>query len=301
MATKGIPMPSFATRNPQAFGLIVTFLGVAFFFPDALVVRLIAADTMTIAVWRGLAAAISTLAFVALFNRSAWAGFSALLTLPALAMIALQGFGSIFFLASLQYTSVANCLLILATAPFLAAIFSRVFLHETIDAATGFAIAAVFAGVLVIASGSLGGGTLWGDALSFLNALTIAGYYVVLRKARSENLIIPIALGYLCTSLIALPIAPMAELGTGRWGLIALSGGVILAGGVGLLQLGPRYLPAPEVSMISMLEIVVGPLLVWWVLGENPGQATLTGGVIILLAILTHAFWQLRHLRAKAV
>ena len=290
-------MHSFASPNPQAFGLIVTFLGVAFFFPDALVVRLIGADTMTIAVWRGLAGAITTLGFVALFNRSAWTGFAALLTPAALAMIALQGTGSIFFLGSLQHTSVANCLLILATAPFLAAIFSRIFLNETIDIATGLAIFTVFGGVLVIAAGSLGGGTLFGDALSFLNALTIAGYYVVLRKARTENLIIPIACGYLFTSLIALPIAPMTPFTAEQWGLVALSGGVILAGGVGLLQLGPRYLPAPEVSMITMLEIVVGPLLVWWVLGENPGTATLIGGAIILAAIFAHAIWQLRNFR----
>lgn len=293
-------MPSFATRHPQVYGLIVTFLGVAFFFPDALVIRLIGADTMTIAVWRGLAGAATTLAFVAVFNRSAWTGFKALLTPAALAMIALQGTGSIFFLASLQYTSVANCLLILATAPFLAAIFSWLFLKETIDLATGFAITSVFGGVLIIASGSMGGGTLLGDALSFLNAMTIAGYYVVLRKARTENLIIPIACGYLFTSLIALPIAPMTPFTPEQWGLVALSGGVILAGGVGLLQLGPRYLPAPEVSMITMLEIVVGPLLVWWVLGENPGQATLIGGTVILVAILAHAVWQLRHLGAKS-
>ncbi len=292
-------LSAFSARHPQAYGLIVTFLGVAFFFPDALVVRLIGADTMTIAVWRGLAGAATTLAFVALFNRGAWTGFRALLTPAALAMIALQGTGSIFFLASLQHTSVANSLLILATAPFLAAIFSRIFLRETIDLATGLAIITVFGGVIIIASGSMGGGTLLGDLFSFFNAITIAGYYVVLRKARTQNLIIPIACGYLFTSLIAFPIAPMVPFTPEQWALVALSGGVILAGGVGLLQLGPRYLPAPEVSMITMLEIVVGPLLVWWVLGENPGQATLIGGSVILVAIFAHAFWQLRHLRQR--
>lgn len=291
-------MHQFAARHPQAYGLIVTFLGVAFFFPDALVVRLIAADTMTIAVWRGLAAAVATLGFVALFHRSAWTGFRSLLTPAALAMIALQGTGSIFFLGSLQNTSVANSLLILATAPFLAALFSWAFLRETIDKATALAIVAVFGGVVMIASGSMGGGTLFGDFLSFLNAMTIAGYYVVLRKARDVNLIVAIACGYLLTSLIALPIAPMTPFTPEQWGLVALSGGVILAGGVGLLQLGPRYLPAPEVSMITMLEIVIGPLLVWWVLGENPGQATLIGGAVILVAILAHASRELFKLRS---
>jgi drug/metabolite transporter (DMT)-like permease len=214
-------------------------------------------------------------------------------------MIALQGTGSIFFLGSLQHTSVANSLLILATAPFLAALFSWAFLRETIDKATALAIAAVFGGVVMIASGSLGGGTLFGDFLSFLNAMTIAGYYVVLRKARNVNLLVAIACGYLLTSLIALPIAPLEPFTATQWGLVLLSGGVILAGGVGLLQIGPRYLTAPEVSMITMLEIVVGPLLVWWVLGENPGQATVIGGTVILLAIFAHAAWQLRSVASR--
>lgn len=279
--------------------MIVTFLGVAFFFPDALVVRLIGADVMTIAFWRGLAGAFTTFAFIALFQRQAWPGFRALLTPAALAMIALQGTGSLFFLASLGATSVANSLLILATAPFLAAIFSYAFLHERIDLATGLAIAAVFSGVLVIASGSVGGGTLLGDLFSFLNAMTIAGYYVVLRRARHENLLAAIACGYVLTSILAFPLAPLDPFSHSQWLLVALSGGVILAGGVGLLQIGPRYLPAPEVSMITMLEIVIGPLLVWLVMGENPGQATLIGGGIILAAITSHALWQLRHLAVR--
>ena len=293
-------MTDLATRNPRGFGLLVTFVGVSFFFPDALVVRLIDADAMTVAVWRGLAGAFTTLAFVAVFLPSAWPGFRALISGPALAMMVLQGFGSIFFLASLQYTSVANCLLVLATAPFLAAIFSWFFLHETIDRATGITILVVFAGVAVIAIGSLGGGTLFGDMLSFLNAVTIAAYYVILRKARSQNLIVAIACGYLVTSLIALPFAPFEPLSADQWGLIGLSGGVILAGGVGLLQIGPRYLPAPEVSLITMLEIVMGPLLVWWILGENPGTVTLWGGGVIITAILVHAIWQLGPARRVA-
>jgi drug/metabolite transporter (DMT)-like permease len=292
-------MTRLSTTNPRAYGLIVTFLGTAFFFPDALVVRLIGADAMTVAFWRGLAGAASTLAIVALFLPAAWPGFRALLTPAALGMMALQGTGSIFFLTSLQYTSVANCLLILATAPFLAAVLSRLVLHETIDRATGLTILAVFAGVAMIAAGSLGGGTLFGDAMSFLNACTIAGYYVLLRKARAQNLIVAIAFGYLVTALIALPLAPFEPLGSRQALLLALSGGVILAGGVGLLQIGPRYLPAAQVSLISMLEIVMGPLLVWWALGEDPGEATLWGGAVILVAILGHASWQLRPRKAQ--
>ena len=90
------------------------------------------------------------------------------------------------------------------------------------------------------------------------------------------------------TSLIALPIAPMEPFDATQWGLVLLSGGVILAGGVGLLQIGPRYLPAPEVSMITLLEVILGPLLVWAVIGENPGQMSLIGGAVIVVTVALH-------------
>jgi drug/metabolite transporter (DMT)-like permease len=214
-------------------------------------------------------------------------------------MAALQGLGSVFFLGSLGQTSAANALLILATAPFLAALLSWLALGERIDRATILAIAAVFAGVAIIGSGSIGGGTLLGDGLALANAVTLAGYYVVLRKVPERNMIVPIALGYLVTSAIAWPLAPMEPLSLQQAGLIFLSGGVILAGGVALLMLGPRYLPAAEVSMITMLEIVVGPLLVWAVLGEEPPAESLIGGAVILAVITAHAVVQLRRPHAQ--
>lgn len=283
-------MGTFSQTNPQLFGFAVTFAGVAFFFPDALVIRLVGVDTMTVAVWRGIFAGTVALAGLALFAPKVLADWRALASGPALAMILLQGLGSVFFLGSIGHTSAANALLILASAPLLPA---RV-LGERIGTATWGAIVAVLAGVAIIASGSLGGGGLLGDALALANALTIALYCIVLRAVPVRNLLLPIALGYFLTSLIALPLAPLPPLDLRQWRLLFLSGGVILAGGVGLLVIGPRYLPAAEVTLITMLEIVIGPALVWWVLREVPATASLIGGAVILLAISAHAVIRLR-------
>lgn len=291
----------FSTRNPQAFGVLVTFLGVACFFPDALVIRLNGGDTMTFAVWRGLAAAATTFAGIFLFARHALPSWSELLSWPSLAMMLLQGLGSVLFLASMGQTSAANALLILATAPFLAALFAWFALRERIDRPTALAIAAVFLGVGIIAAGSWGGVHLLGDFYAFLNAACIALYYVVLRMVPQRNLLVSIALGYLLTSAIAFPFAPMEALDLRQSVLVFLSGGLILACGGALLMLGPRYLPAAEVSMITLLEIVIGPLLVWLVIGEAPGVYSLTGGAIILVAISCHSLFRLRQSRGSTV
>ena len=205
-----------------------------------------------------------------------------------LLVIVLNAVGLLSWCSAMQHTSAANALLILATAPFVAALLSWVVVKETIDRATALAILAVFAGVLVIASGSIGRGHLLGDGFALANAVSIAAYYVTLRTTGRRNMLPHVALGSILGGLIAASVADFAPISPAQAWLILLSGAVILPGAVGLLMLGPRFLPAPEVSMITLLEVILGPLLVWAVLGEDPGPLTLIGGAVILLAITAH-------------
>ena len=146
----------------------------------------------------------------------------------------------------------------------------------------------MFAGVLIIGSGSLGHGRLLGDGFALMNALTIAAYYVTLRTTGSRNMLPHLALGSILGGLLAVPFADFEPVSSQQAILIILSGAVILPGAAGLLMLGPRYLPAPEVTMITLLEVILGPLLVWAVIGENPGQMTLIGGAVIIVTVTLH-------------
>lgn len=293
-------MTSLAERNPQAFGIVVTLAGVMIFVPDALVMRLIGGDMLALAFWRGLlSGSILILGNLVIAPR----------TMPrrgewfdrkGLFIIGLNAGGVLSWCSAMQYTSAANALLVLAIAPFLAAILSYVLLKERIDRATALAIALVFAGVLVIASGSLGQGRLLGDGFALLNAFTIAAYYVTLRTTGRRNMLPHLALGSMLGGVLALPFADFEPVTTTQTILILISGAVILPGAVGLLMLGPRYLPAPEVSMITLLEVILGPLLVWAVIGENPGQLTLIGGTVIVVTVALHTLRRLTLSRGPA-
>jgi drug/metabolite transporter (DMT)-like permease len=276
------------------FGLIVTILGALVFVPDALIIRLMQANTLDVAIWRGLLAALVTTIGILLFARDAWPGWRVLASGPVLLFILLHGGSSALYLAALGQTSVANTALLAATAPFLAALMSWAALGERIGVMTAICIAVVFGGVAIIASGSLGGGTLFGDALAFLHAGTLAAYYVVLRHIGQRSQLVPAVLGYLVTALLAWPLAPHEALSLGQVGLIAVSGGVILTLGAALLLIGPRYLPAPEVTMITMLEVVAAPILVWAVIGEYPGDRSVLGGAVIFAGLATHTVWRWR-------
>jgi len=281
------------TPNPR-LGLAYTLAGAALFVPDALLVRLIGAHVMDVAIWRGMIGGSVTLVGTALFAPHLIPSWRVLLSWPSLLLILAQGLGSFLYLMALGQTSVANTMLLYASSPFLSALLAFVLLRERIAPMTMLCMLAVFTGVGVIASGSLGGGHLWGDFIAFLNAASAAAYYVILRKTGAQSLIVSAGLGYFATALLAYPFAPHASFDLGQIGLVTISGAVVLAGGCALQMIGPRHLPAAEVSMITMLEIVASPLLVWAVLGESPGPLTLIGGGVILSALITHAIWRLR-------
>lgn len=286
-------MTPFSQRNPQAYGVLVTLAGVMIFVPDALVMRLIGGDMLALAFWRGLMSGAVFLAANLILARHTMPARGQWFDTKGLLVIGLNAAGLLSWCSAMQHTSAANALLVLATAPFIAALLSWLILRETIDRATALAIGLVFAGVLIIASGSLGHGRLLGDGFALLNATSIAAYYVTLRTTGQRNMLPHVALGSILGGVLALPFASFVPVDTATAVLIFVSGAVILPGALGLLMLGPRYLPAPEVSMITLLEVILGPLLVWAVIGENPGRLTLIGGALIVVTVALHTLRRL--------
>jgi drug/metabolite transporter (DMT)-like permease len=70
---------------------------------------------------------------------------------------------------------------------------------------------------------------------------------------------------------------------------VAAMGLVIIPFAFMLISQGPRYLPAPEVAMLMMLETVCAPFLVWMVLGEDPGRYALIGGALVIGTLVWHS------------
>ena len=71
--------------------------------------------------------------------------------------------------------------------------------------------------------------------------------------------------------------------------LLAALGVAQIGLGFVFLTIGGRLIPAGEVALITLLEIVLGPLWVWVVPRRAPGAATLVGGAIVLGAVLLEA------------
>lgn len=282
-----------AETQPHAYGMLVTALGVAVFVPDALLLRLIGGDMLALSVWRGLLAGAVFLCWSYFVSNSPRPSLRESLSGLCLLVALLEGVSMILFCTSLGHTSVSNALFIFATAPLIAAILSCIFLRELIPVQTVLAILVSMIGVVIIVSGSFGGPSLVGDGLAFLNACTVAGFYVALRKIGQKNMLPSIGAGYVMGALAVTPFASFEAYSNPQLVCLFLNGAIILPLAVGLLSIGPRYLPAAEVSMFTVLEVILAPLLVWFVLGENPGSRSILGGAVIIAAIFLHTLWRL--------
>lgn len=277
-------------------GLAFALFGVTCFIPDALLFRLTDAEPLTVAFWRGMMAGAVLTIGVAVLVRGGWRA----LLRPGrigLALAVVQALNLILFCAALWYTSAANTLVILASAPMIAAVLSRVLLGERVAPQTWAAILAVSAGVIFVGAEGLSRFGGLGELLAFGNAVMIAVFFVLVRQAGDAQMIPSVGLGYLVAMVALLPFADFAPLAPAQWGWLAVSGFLMLPGALIGLTLGGRYLPPPEVSMLVLLEVVLGPLLVWALLGEDPGERTLIGAAMVISALFLHAVWQLRSMR----
>ena len=272
--------------NIRQKGLLITTLGVLFVVPDSLFVRLITAEPMVVAFWRSLVSGL--LIALALLVTGGFKAFSVILQMGGLGWLYCAAIGSTSpaFVLAVSNTSVANVVFIFAAIPVFAAFLSWIFLKEPVTRRLILTMIGVGVGLAIIAFGGEEGGLAhWsGDAFALYVAFAYAGALTILRGLKDLSMVPAIPVGYLLSALvIALFIDPFGQW-NGNINLYAAHGFFIALATCGL-TLGPRYISSPEVSLLILLESILAPLLVWVVLGENPGQATLVGGAIVIATL----------------
>jgi drug/metabolite transporter (DMT)-like permease len=201
-----------------------------------------------------------------------------------LAVAALMAVSSGAFIAALNYTSVANVLFLQALAPVLAAVFGT-FVGEPVARRTWIAMSVAVAGVALMVGGP-SHPSLAGFTLSLLMSASFAGTIVITRHQRQVSMAPATCLSQVLVFVCAAPFASASSIGSEDLALLAGLGITQIGLGLIFLSIGARLIPAAEVALITLLEIVLGPLWVWIALGERPGATTLAGGAIVLGAVV---------------
>ena len=167
---------------------------------------------------------------------------------------------------SIQKISVANALLLFATAPFFAALLGRLFLGEKISLVTWSAIGAALAGVFVMVSDKFGSSSLGGSVAALGSAVGFAVFTLALRHGKSTEMLPTVFL----SGLLALPLTGLICISTGssvfspkrhchRFGHGCFPG----RSGFVLLHIGSKTIPAAELTLMSLSEVMLAPIWVW--------------------------------------
>ena len=247
--------------------------------------RQLTLDIPTQVAGRALFAGLALLAYLAVVERGRVVEACRSVGLAGLAVAGCIAVASGGFIAALNYTSVARVLFIHAISPVLAAVLARVALGESVSRRTTIAMVVAIAG-LAIMLGAPGGGSVKGDGLALLTAFAFAVALVITRHRRDVSMVPATCLSQ---ALLLVAFAPFAHAGdVGRDDVVALGllGGGQIGLGLVLLTIGARLIPTAQVALITLLEVVLGPIWVWLVVSERPGAATLVGGAIVVAAIV---------------
>ena len=200
------------------------------------------------------------------------------------------------FMMALTLTSVANVLITLAVGPFLTALLARVLIGHRIAMRTWLAIAVAGLGIAWMFGGDLqansDGSQLAGTLVALLVPMAGAINWTVVQRSQAQgdkvDLVPAVMVGAFISSLVTLPLALPLKATAHDIALLAMLGLVQLAIPCVLSVRCASVLKAPEIALLALLEIIFGILLAWLGAGEVPGTNVLTGGALVLGALLVN-------------
>lgn len=256
------------------------------------------ASTWHILFWRSLGILPVLLGFIAWRSGGKPWGRLCSVGLPGL----LGGIGLIVAFAgaifAIQSTTIANAVFLFAASPFLAAVLGWLLLGERVRPATWIAIAVAGAGMFIMVREGLAAGALSGNIAALLSALGFAIFTLALRWGKLSDMMPAVVIGALFSMLVALIVlwsqgssvfVPLHDIA------ISIAMGMILLGfGMVLYTLGSTVVPAAELTLLSMTEVLLAPIWVWLLLSETASSGTFVGGAILMAAVAGNALSGIR-------
>lgn len=274
-------------NRPRWRGVILVFVAGLLYSTAGLFTRALHYDAWTILAWRGVFGALFTVlwmivedgrAVLRTFSFSLWQWVS----IPFMAT------GAVCFIFALQVTTVADVMVVYATMPFVTSIVAWLWGRERPSRRLLVAGLAALAGVGVMMVGSFGSGhRLLGMSLTLAMNFSFAVMLVGARRSPASNTAVYLVATAL-TAGVAFGLAPREPIAALDLGLLALFGICTIGLAMALFMWGARLIPPAEVGLIGIVDVVIGPALVWLVFAEAPGVSASVGGAMIIAALVWH-------------
>ena len=237
---------------------------------------------------RAAFAAIALFALVVVMERRGTVVALRSMGRSGLAMAVFLAISSGTFLLALNHTTVANVLFMQAAAPMMAALLGWALLSERIDGRTWAALGLAGAGVVLMAAGSFDAGAA-AVGLPFLMTASFAAVIVIARHRREVSMMPATCASQVLVVVACLPFVAPGSANESDWAILAALGVGQMGLGLAFLTIGARLIPPAQVAVISLLEVVLGPLWVWLAYEERPSLATFVGGLVVVGAVVVQA------------
>ena len=194
---------------------------------------------------------------------------------------------------AIQSTTIANAVFLFTASPFVAAILGWILLSEQVRPATWAAIALAIVGMFIMVREGLAIGAMRGNIAALLSAAGFGAFSVALRWGKLSDMTPAILLGGVFSIIVAaivLILQGQPIIVSPHDMILSMAiGAVVLASGLSLYTLGSRVIPAADLTLISMVEVMLAPIWVWLFLNETASVNTFIGGAILLLAVAFNA------------
>lgn len=279
-------------KNPGTIGLSLALFGALLLTPDTLFMRLSELDGFTMLAWRGGLSGVGYILIWAWFSLRLELKIPNLLTLSFAIVVICQIINATFFSLAIAVAPVTIVLISVATVPIFSAILSWFFLGETLSKFSIGTAILVLVGLYISVLGGdatlieLDTSTLLGALFGLGVAFTLAMNFTIIRKDKNVPFVLAIGIGAILAGSLGLlcadnlywpPVKNMAA--------IAVTGIIILPVSFCTLSYAARFVSSSTVSLIMLLETVLGPLWIWWGIGEEPTNAMLLGGSIVIFSL----------------
>jgi drug/metabolite transporter (DMT)-like permease len=266
------------------------------------------ARSFEVTFWRSLFNALALA--VALTAMRGWSLWQGLLRSPPAIWVSGVCWSVMYtaFMVAITLTTVANVLVTLAIGPLITALFARVFLHHRLPARTWAAIAIGGIGIAwMFGREASAGASLAGTLVALAVPIAGAVNWTLLQhishgsgdpdQEPPQDMLPAVLIGAVLSALATLPFAYPLQASLHDVRLLAMLGVVQLAIPCLIAVRLARVLPAPEIALLGLLEVVFGVAWAWLGAGERPGSSALTGGALVLGALTVNELLALRRAR----
>ena len=294
-------------RNPKLAVPIVLFAGILWSF-GPLVVRYM--DSPNLVPWQyifGRGLTIFILLNLYLYFEEGKNFYKNYLKIGLSGIVGGSGLGiaMITFIYSITNTSAAVTLLCLAAMPFFTALLAFLFLRERISLNVWISIIIASAGILIMAIGNTGEKSLIGFVFGLTSSIGFSVFSVSLRWRKETPKFTTVAFaGFFCFVFASIMILSTGQafFATSYNSLLFSLHGFLVCSGLILYSIGSKAIPAAELTLLSLTEVVGGIFWVWLpILGINevPSTNTIIGGFFLFVSLFYYSLimrWNKRHI-----